>query len=368
MTLKDDQGNELGEDDDGGTSLCSKFDVPDDTFAKLGPGTYDLEITEFSGGSISSFDLVLEAYEADVCGNEIVEPGEGELCDDGNTLNGDDCTSQCQPDRTFAANPGTSTTFSAVSIGIGELVPVGITVTSTIRLQVETFEDSVAGTCPNIDTEASFRNDDYVEVAYDDDGGVDLCSLLDPAVDTDLVLFPGDYVVEIYDNGRDDAITVDIVLDALAPSCGDGIRLGAEQCDDGNTTAGDGCDASCDFEISGTFSATAMNSVTFTGESIAVGAIRVYEIDVPSGPAQTVEVETFSDAAAGTCTGIDTVVRLYDDAGAELGTDDDDGLSLCSLIDASDAFSTLQTGTYYLSVEEYLKNSAITYDIVFDVP
>ena len=39
------------------------------------------------------------------------------------------------------------------------------------------------------------------------------------------------------------------VEDAPAPACGDGTVDPGEQCDDGNTTPGDGCSATCQFEI-----------------------------------------------------------------------------------------------------------------------
>ncbi len=37
----------------------------------------------------------------------------------------------------------------------------------------------------------------------------------------------------------------------VAPVCGNGIREAGEQCDDGNTTSGDGCSATCQVECTG---------------------------------------------------------------------------------------------------------------------
>merc|ERR1712093_146611 len=36
--------------------------------------------------------------------------------------------------------------------------------------------------------------------------------------------------------------------DVCTPKCGDGKKLGNEECDDGNTTDGDGCSSSCEVE------------------------------------------------------------------------------------------------------------------------
>ncbi|WP_437295391.1 DUF4215 domain-containing protein [Sorangium sp. So ce426] len=38
---------------------------------------------------------------------------------------------------------------------------------------------------------------------------------------------------------------------ACAPVCGDGIEAGPEECDDGNTTSGDGCSSTCHVEDDG---------------------------------------------------------------------------------------------------------------------
>lgn len=50
------------------------------------------------------------------------------------------------------------------------------------------------------------------------------------------------------DAGRRDAGARDAGRDAFVGGCGDGIRAGAELCDDGNTTSGDGCTATCTLE------------------------------------------------------------------------------------------------------------------------
>ena len=46
----------------------------------------------------------------------------------------------------------------------------------------------------------------------------------------------------------DDAGAITVRVGCLA-TCGDGVMNGDEQCDDGNRTSGDGCDANCRAEI-----------------------------------------------------------------------------------------------------------------------
>ncbi len=53
-------------------------------------------------------------------------------------------------------------------------------------------------------------------------------------------------------------------------TCGDGIVAGAETCDDGNLTNGDGCDSSCNLEIGYTWNGSA--AVTTCGDGIKAGA------------------------------------------------------------------------------------------------
>jgi cysteine-rich repeat protein len=48
------------------------------------------------------------------------------------------------------------------------------------------------------------------------------------------------------------AALVSLIGELLNPVCGDGVREGEEACDDGNTSAGDCCSATCDLEAAGT--------------------------------------------------------------------------------------------------------------------
>lgn len=328
ISLVDVDGVELGTDFNDGVNSCSKIDAVTDGFASVGPGTFYAIVRENGDdATISGYDLTIDGASVG-CGNGVVESPE--LCDDGNLVNGDDCTSSCEPERQFVATAATSTTFTGVSIAVGAEVPIGISVSSAVVVEMETFSDAVTGDCTSIDTVMSLRNASYTEIAFDDDGGSNRCSSLSR------VLSPGDYVLEVYEFGQNSAITTDVVLSAAA--------------------------------LKGSFTASPMSSTTFTSQSIAVGEVGYYEIDVPTGGSATVEIETFSDASTNTCSGIDTVITLFDDEGTELGFDDDGGQSTCSAITSADSFSTLQPGTYYLGVEEFGRNAAITYDVFFEVP
>jgi len=82
-------------------------------------------------------------------------------------------------------------------------------------------------------------SDSSSEIACDDDGGGQGPSLLsfDAVAGTEYFI-----VVDGYDGSGNFDLTIEQVI------CGDGNVAGDEQCDDGNTDAGDGCDASCAWE------------------------------------------------------------------------------------------------------------------------
>ncbi|HEX5063336.1 MAG TPA: DUF4215 domain-containing protein, partial [Kofleriaceae bacterium] len=54
------------------------------------------------------------------------------------------------------------------------------------------------------------------------------------------------------------------------PNCGDGVVAGSETCDDGNTAAGDGCSASCALEPGWSCQMTTCDEVC--GDGMIVGA------------------------------------------------------------------------------------------------
>jgi cysteine-rich repeat protein len=54
--------------------------------------------------------------------------------------------------------------------------------------------------------------------------------------------------------------------------CGDGIVVGAETCDDGNTADGDGCNATCDVETGYTCSGSPSTCGTICGDGLILGA------------------------------------------------------------------------------------------------
>jgi cysteine-rich repeat protein len=57
-----------------------------------------------------------------------------------------------------------------------------------------------------------------------------------------------------------------------APVCGDGVSAGAEGCDDGNATAGDGCSALCAVEPGYTCNGAPSACATTCGDGVKAGA------------------------------------------------------------------------------------------------
>src|SRR5262249_54511252 len=85
------------------------------------------------------------------------------------------------------------------------------------------------------------------------------------------------------------------------PVCGDGDLGGTEECDDGNTTDGDCCSATCSFEPNGAPCADDANACT-ADHCDGGGACRHDGVD---GPCDDGTVCTTDDAcAAGSCVGV----------------------------------------------------------------
>jgi cysteine-rich repeat protein len=136
---------------------------------------------------VNGFDSPVATMDAGLCGNGRVDPGEE--CDDGNTLNGDGCSSQCKLD------------FPCWGCGCaGEPPCVNRTV------------------CGNGILTADEECDDGNMVSGD---GCSASCQLEPGWSCRA---PGRGCV---------------------PICGDGQMVGWETCDDGNTVDGDGCAHNC---------------------------------------------------------------------------------------------------------------------------
>lgn len=358
---------QLGSDDFDGVSSCSLIDASVDSFATLAPGQYWLTVEEDGkNASIGNYFLQVLATPIGVCGNFVAEGNE--QCDDGNAIGGDGCDANCQVEAagTYSA-PGAAQTFAMQSIDpIGEQDVYVVNVTADSYLFAETFEDAVAGTC-TFDTLIRLFDANGVQLGTDDDDGVNACSRFGGS-DAFARLAPGSYFVQVEEFGNNGLIArYDLVLEGVpADVCGNGVveATNSELCDDGNTQIGDGCDATCIPEPLGQYTAPGAPQ-TFANQSIdPIGQQDVFFVTVTAE--SYIVAETFEDAVAGTCT-FDTVIRLFDALGTELGSDDEGGVNSCSRFDGNDAFARVMPGIYGVVVEDYLNNGLISrYDLVLE--
>jgi len=140
-----------------------------------------------------------------VCGNGVLEPGE--QCDDGNTTKGDGCSATCQVES-FCGN--------------------GLCETGEDPL---TCPQDCPGVCGNGVLEPGEQCDDAN--TKNGDGCSATCQVES---------FCGNGLCESGENA------LNCPQDCPAV-CGDGVLEAGEQCDDGNTANGDGCSAGCALEV-----------------------------------------------------------------------------------------------------------------------
>ncbi|HWO17625.1 MAG TPA: DUF4215 domain-containing protein, partial [Kofleriaceae bacterium] len=359
------------------------------------------------------------------CGNGIPTPGEA--CDDGNPTNGDGCDSNCTfsacGNGVIAANEecddGNSTPLDGCSVdctlepleqepnedgtpSLGGTATNGndfgttfsdaigaFTRTTMIRAAIAPAGDEDVyllrntSTTPQVvtlniwnpqlgvgqpcgttfDSVLHIRTAAGASLALNDDrNGVlntDLCSAVM------YQLAPGASVyahVSVYDdNLAIPAYVLDVAFRGIV--CGDAVIGPTEQCDDGNTTSGDGCNATCQIETraevepNNTNAQAMTNAVQITGDITLQAAITpLADVDTFQLTVATTTVVRFEALTSlYECPTATIDLRLFNSAGTSIVTDlTGKGIGGCGAI-----VIPLDPGTYFIRAEERGNNATI---------
>jgi cysteine-rich repeat protein len=426
----------LATDDDAGINSCSKLtSLKDQALRHLPAGTYFVKVAAYAGyapipgytlgitfdalcgdGKKSGFEecdgtagCAATCDRVPSCGDGFIDGAE--QCDDGNTASGDGCSSTCQYEILAETEPnGTPATAGMahtpnVLLGGAISTPTdtdfwAIQLPATADLKLETFDATGPSSCADIDTVITLYDVNGTTVLISrDQGGVNNCSRIDPALDIDKAarhLPAGTYFVKVESHANASTIpgyTLLATYGALCgngivegseecdgtpgctatcdrtPVCGDGLVDAPEQCDDGNTASGDGCSASCQYELvneveANDTSATANGPYT-THALIAAAINPATDVDyfaITLSAVSDIKIETYDGNGPGSCDNVDTVATLYGTDGTTvLVTKDDGGIAACSRIDPKvDAGARhLAPGTYFVKIEDFKNNTII---------
>ncbi|MBI2378197.1 MAG: DVUA0089 family protein [Deltaproteobacteria bacterium] len=366
IAIRDGQGTQIAVDDEGGVASCSRVNG-----VHVLAGSYVVEVRAF--GPVPSYELVIDTLE-EGCGNGLVDTGEA--CDDGNAATGDGCDANCQVEGVDEVEPNddpnaaqlisSGVYLGSVAGGADAVDFFAVDVPEGYNLDALATTGPL-GACPvpadlNLELLAP---DGSTVLATAGAAFPTPCPHLDPrTVPAARGLAAGRYYLAV--RTIDELVPASqyfLTVNLLAPGCGNRVQEAGETCDDGNLVAGDGCDPSCLIELLGTYSyPTPGGRAVFSGAINVAGDRDFFRISL--GADAFVRLETFTDENTASCAA-DTLVRLYDSLGAELGFDDDDGTGACSLISPSDAFARLIAGDYTVVVEDYGNNGVIaSYDLV----
>ena len=380
LYLYDGGDNLVVSNDDGAMAPCSSISpLTDPEATNLPAGKYTVKVTHYNASKTQGSYVLHTAIVAPGCGDAIVQAGE--QCDDGNTAAGDGCSPTCQLEGNFTqeAEPndtqGLANALGGADGFAGAISPVG-------DLDYFSFEVSVpgssvtivvddgAGKCPGFDSKITLFNPAAQAIATDDDGGDAPCSAIRPAVYAAAKNLPvGTYKVRVQEaNGLALQAAYVVHIKVSAPGCGDGIVDAGEQCDDGNTSSGDGCSATCMAEApweiepnDSTMTATPLwpGTTMWRGAINPTGDHDYFSFTLNAMGSVTLATHDVGNAA--TC-GFDTVIYLLDPNGAQLVKNDDGGVSSCSKIDpvADPGAKNLAPGTYYVWVQRYNDSQSIS--------
>ncbi|MDH5716670.1 MAG: DUF4215 domain-containing protein, partial [Spirochaetia bacterium] len=289
-----------------------------------------------------------------ICGDGIVNAFISETCDDGNTTAGDKCSSTCtvEPEGSVA---------TPITLVYGVDLPHSAQVSGSSPnsyYKITGLSASIEYIALN--TDATGDSDLYV---YSDAAFLtQLCSDFGTIISDKNCLFTAPATGIVYIKTDSDSL-VDLfhTLNVVEHLCGDNMVYGTEVCDDGNTTSGDGCNATCStittteadiYEVDDTpagASAITPNSTQFHTIHTA-GNVDYISLNITD----TTKTYLFKTSdGAGSCD-MDTVIYLYDTDGTTLLTfDDQSGMGNCSAF----AYQFTSSGTYFIKVEDYLSGT-----------
>ena len=266
--------------DDGNTSNgdgCSSS-CRNEASLKCGDGTIDVASEQCDDGNKTSGDGCSATCQNEVnvlCGNGAIDGTEA--CDDGNLIAGDGCSATC----TVESGAGTCTsptTLTLMAMGT-DLVGTGMgdTTAAMDNLPAGACDGDVAGgghdniwkfTTTDVRDLIILLNDttafdggirlmttpcmissEVIDVIWADDGCSDRNGPGDIEALGYLNLPAGTYYLSVDGYTDTDMGAYDFTVTASLPGCGNGTLGPLELCDDGNTTAGDGCDVTCGPEL-----------------------------------------------------------------------------------------------------------------------
>ena len=176
---------------------------------------------------------------AAVCGNNLLETGE--QCDDGNTTPGDGCDASCMIEDSAAPLVAT---FIAAPSGTGTAADIDWIVTDVAPTsgldRIEIWRAPDVGGVPGTFAEVpALRTTLGGSVSIHNGNTQDT-----PPAGT---YWYGLHAVDVAGNIGTEPVSVQVVVGA-GSVCGNSVIETGEQCDDGNTTPGDGCSATCQNE------------------------------------------------------------------------------------------------------------------------
>lgn len=156
-------------------------------------------------------------------------------------------------------------------------------------------------------------------------------------------------------------------IDCRAAYCGDGVIDDGEQCDDANRFGGDGCTPTCGREDGP--AEREPNNTLATAQAVSNGETVIGSLPARDSDCYAIEVREpgWVSATITRCEG-DTSMRLFSPAGTVIASNDDASPgSRCSAIvpETSAGARYLASGTYVVCIEGFLGSAVASYNVNF---